>query len=163
MKTLNCLVLCTTLAAALLATSAPSPQNGVNRDLMDTAMSVHQFDTFLVLVRDADLVFNLKGSGPFTIFAPTNEALENMPPGLLERIHGNKPRLRQFVLHHIVRGSFTAEAAVRAHSLAAMDGTTIKTRNVNGRGFVGNARFSLANVRTSNGMLHGISAVIPSK
>ena len=163
MKYLNCLVLCATLGAAMLATPAPSPQNGVNRDLMDTVMSVHQFDTFLTLVRDADLTFNLKGSGPFTIFAPTNQAFENMPAGLLERIHGNKSRLRQFVLHHIVRGSWTAQAAVRAHSLKALDGTTLQTRNIEGHGLIGSAGFSLANVRTSNGMLHGISAVLLSR
>ena len=163
MKTLNCLALCTTLAAALLAASAPRPQVGVHRDLVDTVMSVHQFDTFLMLVRDADLTFNLKGSGPFTVFAPTNEAFENMPAGMLERIHGSKPRLRRFVLHHVVRGSWTAEQAVRAHGLVALDGSTIPTRNMNGRGMIGSGHFALTNVRTSNGMLHGIDTVVIPK
>lgn len=148
------------LGAAMLASTSPRPQTGLQRDLIDTAMSVHRFDTFLMLVRDADLIFNLKGSGPYTIFAPTDQAFERMPAGLLDRIHGNKQRLRQFVLHHVVRGRWTAERAVREHRLVGLDGRPILTRNVNGHGLIGNARFSLANVHTSNGVLHGINAVL---
>jgi len=162
MKTFRYLMLCTALAGTMWVASAPTPQNGTNRDLIDTAMSVHQFDTFLMLVRDADLTFNLKGSGPFTIFAPTDAAFEAMPDGLLDRIHGNQSRLRQFLLHHIVRGNWSAEQAVRARSLPAMNGSSIFTRNVGGRGSIGGASFSIANVRTSNGILHGIDAVLMS-
>lgn len=160
MKYIKGLVMGAVLAASLLASTAPRPQTGLQRDLIDTAMSVHQFDTFLMLVRDADLTFNLKGSGPFTIFAPTDQAFARMPAGLLDRIHGNKQRLRQFVLHHVVRGRWTAQQAVRERRLVGLDGTPILTRNVNGHGLIGNARFSLANVHTSNGVLHGINAVL---
>lgn len=160
MKLLKYLLLCTTLASAMLVASAPAPQTGTGRDIVDTAMSVHQFDSFLMLVRDADLIFVLKDGGPFTIFAPTDAAFERMPEGLLDKIHENKSRLRQFLLRHIVRGNWTAEAAIRAHSLPTMSGSTLFTRNVAGHGTIGGASFSLANVRTSNGILHGIDAVL---
>jgi uncharacterized surface protein with fasciclin (FAS1) repeats len=160
MKTFKCILLFTALAGTLLATAAPKDQTGSGRDIIDTAMSVHQFDTFLMLVRDADLIFNLKGSGPYTIFAPTDAAFEKMPGDLLDRIHGNKSRLRQFVLHHVVRGSWTAEQAVRMHSLIALDGSRLVTVNVGGRGMIGRAGFTIANIRTSNGTLHGINTVM---
>lgn len=159
MKKLKCLILVTAIGASF-AGSAPTIQNGTNRDIVDTAMSVHQFNTFLMLVRDADLMFDLKGSGPFTIFAPTDAAFDRMPAGYLTRIHENKSRLKNFVLHHVVRGNWTAESAIRAKSLMALDGTKLITQNLNGSGRIGNAGFTIANIRTSNGILHGIDSAL---
>lgn len=163
MKNLKWLLLCAGLACTVLASSAPKPKVDDTRGLVDVLMSVHQFDTFLMLVRDADLTFTLMDGGPYTIFAPTDAAFRKMPRGQLARIHGNKPLLRQFVLHHIVRGSYTAQGAVLAHSLSALDGSTLRTVNVNGHGRVGGAGFALTNVRANNGTLHGIDRALTSK
>ncbi|MBI5708010.1 MAG: fasciclin domain-containing protein [Armatimonadetes bacterium] len=163
MYSLKSLLIGAALACAVLGATAPKTQSNSSRDLIDTVMSVHQFDTFLMLVRDADLTFTLKDGGPFTVFAPTDDAFRAMPEGLLEQIHGNKSRLRQFLLHHIVRGSWSAEQAVRARSLPAVDGGHLYTRNVNGHGLVGNASFTITNIHTSNGILHGVSEVLMSR
>lgn len=163
MKSLKCLLICASLSGAMIGATAPTPQTGTGRDLIDTAMSVHQFDTFLMLMRDADLTFNLKDGGPYTVFAPTDAAFNAMPAGLLEQIHGNRARLRQFLLHHVVQGSWSAEQAIRAHSLKTLDGSPILTRNVRGHGTIGGAQFTIANIHTSNGIMHGISEVLMSK
>ena len=163
MKHFKCLLLCATLVGATLVASASSPQIRGGRDLIDTAMSVHRFDTFLMLVRDADLTFTLKDGGPFTVFAPTDDAFRAMPQGLLAKIHGNKPRLRQFVLHHIVRGRLSAQQAVRARSMSVLDGGKIPSHNMKGQGMIGHARFTITNIHTSNGILHGMDRVLMSK
>ena len=160
---LNPILILSALAASVLTGAVPAKYLEPNPDLIDTAMSVHQFDTFLMLVRDADLTFKLKDDGPYTIFMPTDEAFAKMPDGLLKRIHGNKSRLRQFLLHHIVPGSFAAEKAVQAHSLNALDGSKLIMRNVDGHGMVANSRFSITNIRACNGIMHGMDNVLMSK
>lgn len=160
MKTLKCLLLCTALTGAMLAVSSPKPATDAGRDVIDTAMSVHKFDTFLMLVRDADLTYILKESGPITVFAPTDDAFKKMPEGLLERIHGNKPRLRDFVLHHIVNGSLTAEQAVQGYTVSLLDGSKLHTGRLSGQGKIGNVGFSMKSARASNGILNEIDAVL---
>jgi uncharacterized surface protein with fasciclin (FAS1) repeats len=154
------LLICTVLAGAVSASSAPKTQIPPGRDLIDTAMSVHKFDTFLGLARDADLIFYLKGSGPFTIFAPTEAAFNEFPGALLQAIKGDDVRLRQFVLHHVVLGSYTVGQALRMHSLTALDGRKLVLRNVGGHGTIDGAGFSIANIQASNGTLHGIDTLM---
>ncbi|MCW5942815.1 MAG: fasciclin domain-containing protein [Fimbriimonadaceae bacterium] len=162
MKTLACLAAFAAFAGPFFGASSPEMKTEAGRDLIDTAMQVHRFDTFLMLVRDADLMFNLKGGGPYTIFAPTDDAFDKMPGGLLDHLHGNAPRLKQFLLHHVVRGNMTAEQVVRARRLTALDGRVLIARNLGGHGTVGGAGFTIGNIRTSNGTLHAMDAVIMS-
>lgn len=156
MKTLKWLLLCTVLVGAVSTSTASKAQIAPGRDLIDTALGVHKFDTFLGLVRDADLTFYLKGSGPFTIFAPTQDAFDKMPSGELQAILGDHVRLRQYVMHHVVLGSYTVGQALRMHSLMALDGRKLLTRNSNGHGTIDGAGFTIANIQASNGTLHGI-------
>ncbi len=163
MKTLKWLLICAVVGGAVPASLARHPQEPSGRDLIDTAMSVHQFDTFLMLVRDADLTFNLKGSGPFTVFAPTDAAFNKMPAEVLQAIHGDKAKLKQFVLHHVVRGNYTVEQALRMHTLTALDGRKLVLSNTAGHGTIDGAGFVLTNMPTSNGTLHGIDTVMSPK
>jgi uncharacterized surface protein with fasciclin (FAS1) repeats len=163
MKTLTCLLICTALLGAMPASTTPSAQNAPARDLIDTAMDVHQFDTFLKLVRVSDLTFDLKGSGPFTVFAPTDDAFGKMPDSRLQAILGDGAQLRKFVLHHVVRGNYTVAQALKKGTLIALDGTKLVLRNTNGHGTVAGAGFSIANIGASNGMMHGVDGVLSPK
>lgn len=163
MKALKWLLICTVLVGAMPASSVVKPQIPPGPDLIDTAMGVHKFDTFLELLRDSDLTFFLKGKGPFTIFAPTEGAFNKMPDGLLNSIQGDYLRLRRFVLHHVVRGSFTVEQALKMHSLTALDGSRLIIHNSAGKGTIGGAGFAIGNIHASNGTLHGLDTVMLPK
>lgn len=150
------------VAAAVAAVSqAALAQTGMSRDLVDTALTVQKFNVFLSLVRDADLTFDLKGEGPFTVFAPTDEAFySRYTKTQLDALRANKPRLRSILLHHVVRGRIDAVTAAKSHMLDPMMGVPIRTEILDGHGLIGGARFVISNVNTSNGILHGIDHVL---
>lgn len=148
------------IALALVAQAAVA-QTGTSRDLVDTALTVQKFNVFLSLARDADLTFDLKGAGPYTVFAPTDDAFySRYTKTQLDALRANKPRLRTILLHHVLRGRVDAVTAAKAHVLDPMAGGPIRTAIVDGRGSIGGARFVISNVNTSNGILHGIDHVL---
>lgn len=147
------------LAFALIP-AMPSRQND-GRDIIDTIMTVDQFDTFLELVREADLTFTLKRAGPYTVFAPTNDAFKKLPEGRLQGLLSNKKALRRFLLSHVVYGRFAADQAVRQKSIKTLAGGTIKFENVQGHGLIGGtAHYAVTNVVTHNGLVQGIDTVL---
>ncbi len=160
MKIIHSLLVCVVLSGAVAASAAPKPQMPKGRDVVDTALSVHKFDTFLMLLRDSDLTFKLKSRGPFTVFAPTDQAFEKMPSAWLQNLRNDHARLRSFILHHVARGSYTVDRALRMHHVTALDGQRLAVRNAGGHGMIGHAAFSVSNVYTSNGILHGIDSVL---
>ncbi len=146
--------------AAFSATPKASLYQTGLQDLVDTAMATHRFDTFLTLLRESDLTFNFKDTGPFTVFMPTDRAFAKMPPGTLQRLRDNRGALRNLLLYHIVQGSYRAENAVKHKSIDTLAGPPLPFAIVNGHGMVGNAHFVLTNVATKNGMLQGIDTVL---
>lgn len=133
------------IGSAFALPPAPKLQD---KDVIDTMMTVQRFDTFLMLVRESDTAFTLKRSGPYTIFAPTDEAMANMPQSRLDGLRGNPGELKRWVLAHVVRGRVTAEEA-RRRTMRSLSGTPMRLGS--------QVRFDLSNVMTSNGILHGIS------
>jgi uncharacterized surface protein with fasciclin (FAS1) repeats len=135
--------------------------NAQSRDLIDTALATQKFNLFLSLVRDADLTFQLKGSGPFTIYAPTDTAINaKYTKSQLDALRANPARLREILLHHVVSGRVDAVSTVKMKVLHPMAGAPILTGIVGGHGSVGGAHFVITNVNTSNGVLHGIDEVL---
>ena len=146
------------LALAIVAVQM-APAQG--RDLVDTALATQKFNLFLSLVRDADLTFDLKGSGPFTVFAPTDAAINAKYTKVqLDALRANRQRLRLILLHHVVRGRIDAVGAVKGGWLHPMEGAAIPTKIMEGHGMIGDAHFVITNVNTSNGILHGIDQVL---
>jgi len=132
-----------------------------SRDLVDTALATQKFNLFLSLARDADLTFQLKGQGPFTIYAPTDAAINaKYTKSQLDALRGNPARLRMILLHHVVSGRIDAVSTVKMKTLHPLAGAPIMTGIVGGHGSVGGARFVITNVNTSNGVLHGIDQVL---
>jgi len=132
-----------------------------SRDLIDTALATQKFNLFLSLTKDADLTFDLKGTGPFTIFAPTDTAIEaKYTKSQLDALRANPKRLREILLHHILQGRVDAVSAVKMKTLHPMAGAPIATGIIDGHGVIGGAHFVITNVNTSNGILHGIDQVL---
>jgi uncharacterized surface protein with fasciclin (FAS1) repeats len=146
--------LCGALSVQAQAPAAP-------KDIVDTAVSAGQFKTLAAALTAAGLVDTLKGPGPFTVFAPTDEAFAKLPPGTVEELlkPENKAKLTAVLTHHVAAGKVMA-ADVK-------DGATLKT--VNGTGLtaavkdgvtISGAHVIKADIVASNGVIHVIDTVL---
>jgi uncharacterized surface protein with fasciclin (FAS1) repeats len=151
------------LGALLVLFSAAPTTSGAEKDIVDTAVA-GQFKTLVAAVKAAGLVDTLKGDGPFTVFAPTDEAFAKLPPGTVEELlkPQNKDKLRSILTYHVVSGRLTAA------DVAKLDGKSVKTlqaspvaiRVDSGTVLVGMAAVSKADVPARNGVIHVIDTVL---
>ncbi|MFM8735169.1 MAG: fasciclin domain-containing protein [Pirellulales bacterium] len=135
------------------------------KDIVDTAVSAGSFKTLAAALGAADLVTTLKGQGPFTVFAPTDEAFAKLPAGTVENLlkPENKDKLKEILLLHVVPGRVAAADVVKLTEATTAGGTKLKIATDDGVK-VGTAT-GLVNVvktdiKTSNGVIHVIDAVI---
>ena len=133
-------------------------------DIVDTAVA-GKFNTLVAAVKAAGLVETLKGPGPFTVFAPTDEAFANLPPGTLETLlkPENKTQLRSILLYHVVPGRVTAEDVVKLDSAKTVEGQNLAIKTMDGAVMVDNARVIKTDIAASNGVIHVIDAVLLPK
>ena len=147
------------LAGALAMTAASSAASAA--DIVDTAIA-GKFNTLVAAVKAAGLVDTLKGPGPFTVFAPTDEAFAKLPPGTLESLlkPENKLKLQSILTYHVVPGRVMAQDVVKLDSAKTVEGQSIMIKTMNGRVMVGNANVTKTDIVTSNGVIHVIDAVL---
>jgi len=154
--------------AALVLTVAASGTTAVRaetRDVVDTAIAAGSFKTLAKALDAAGLVTTLKGGGPFTVFAPTDEAFAKLPDGTLETLlkPENKEKLRRILTYHVVAGKVVASDVVKLQSAKAVSGDTITVKVEDGVVHVDNATVTSADVLASNGVIHVIDSVILPK
>jgi transforming growth factor-beta-induced protein len=127
------------------------------RDIVETAEAAGQFKTLLAALKAAGLTDTLKGEGPFTVFAPTDEAFAKLPAGTLESLlkPENKANLTSILTYHVVPGRLT----LRERVLKTVEGSEATLR-VRGRMMINGARVTTADILVSNGVVHVIDAVI---
>ena len=135
------------------------------RDVVDTAIAAGSFKTLAKALDAAGLVTTLKGAGPFTVFAPTDEAFAKLPDGTLETLlkPENKEKLRRILTYHVVAGKVMASDVVKLQSARAVSGDTITVTVEDGVVHVDNATVTSADVLASNGVIHVIDSVILPK
>lgn len=133
-------------------------------DIVDTAVAGN-FNTLVTAVKAAGLADTLKGPGPFTVFAPTDEAFAKLPAGTLESLlkPENKDKLRSILLYHVVPGKVMAQDVLKVHSAKTVDGQNIDIRTMNGKVMVGNAHVTKTDIVASNGVIHVIDSVLLPK
>jgi uncharacterized surface protein with fasciclin (FAS1) repeats len=142
------------LAAAASATFAA--------DIVDTAVSAGQFKTLVKAVQEAGLVETLKGKGPFTVFAPTDEAFAKLPAGALESLLQDKQKLAAVLTYHVVPGRVTA-AQVKPGQVKTVQGQSLTVSASGGNVQVDNARVVKTDIMASNGVIHVIDSVVLPK
>ena len=145
----------------LMLSAGPQAQHG-NKDIVDTAMAAGSFNTLAKALQAADLVDTLKGKGPFTVFAPTDEAFAKLPQGTLNDLlkAENKQQLRRILTYHVVPGNVSAADVVKLRTAKAVSGDTIAIK-VNGASvMVDGANVTKTDVQASNGVIHVIDSVI---
>lgn len=135
-----------------------------DKDIVDTAAGAGSFNTLVAAVKAAGLVDVLKGDGPFTVFAPTDEAFAKLPAGTVESLlkPENKDKLVAVLTYHVVPG------AVKAEKVVTLDGKKVKTVQGSeasiavkgGSVYVDKAKVVKTDIVTSNGVIHVIDAVI---
>lgn len=133
-------------------------------DIVDTAVSAGNFTTLVAAVKAADLVETLKGTGPFTVFAPTDEAFAALPAGTVEDLlkPENKAKLAAVLTYHVVSGKVMSTDLSDGMTPATVNGETVMVRT--GQGVkVNDATVATADIATDNGVIHAIDAVLMPK
>ena len=130
-------------------------------DIVDTAVAA-KFNTLVAAIKAAGLVNTLKGPGPFTVFAPTDEAFAKLPAGTLETLlkPENKAKLQSILTYHVVAGKVMSQDVVKLDSAKTVEGGSIAIKTIDGAVMVNNARVIKADVVASNGVIHVIDTVI---
>jgi uncharacterized surface protein with fasciclin (FAS1) repeats len=153
-------------AASLLAiTAACAPMMKKDPDIVDIAASNPDFSTLVAAVKAAGLVDTLKGPGPFTVFAPTNEAFAALPAGTVESLlkPENKDKLVAVLTYHVVPGAVTSDQlAGKRMDVATVQGQTVHIDGRNGVK-VNKSRVTTADIKASNGVIHVIDKVLLPK
>ncbi|WP_292294791.1 fasciclin domain-containing protein [Marivita sp.] len=149
-----------TAAASMLASTAAFAA-GHTKDIVDTAIDAGSFETLVAAVQAADLVETLKGEGPFTVFAPTDEAFAALPEGTVESLlmPENKDQLVSILTYHVVPGKVMSTDLADDMEAETVQGDTVTIDLDNGV-MVENATVTTADIEASNGVIHVIDTVI---
>lgn len=152
----------TALAMVLCAaTQVTAPDKAeAAADLVDTAVSAGSFNTLAKALTEAGLVDTLKGPGPFTVFAPTDEAFAKLPAGALDALLKDKEQLKKVLLYHVVPGSVKAADVVKLTSASTAAAVAVKIAVTEGKVFVNASQVVQTDIEASNGVIHVIDAVL---
>ena len=159
---LNMLAIGTTVLGIVVAASNFTSADAPTKDIVDTAVAVGSFTTLAKAREAAGLVETLKGAGPFTVFAPTDEAFAKLPAGTLDTLlkPENRAKLTRILTYHVVPGRVMAADVVKLHSATAVSGDTIAIATHDGGVTVDNAHVVKTDIVATNGVIHVIDAVI---
>jgi len=146
------------VAAIVLLATSPRSVAEEKKDIVDTAVAAGSFKTLAIALKEAELIETLKGKGPFTVFAPTDEAFAKIPAETLKAVLADKEKLKKILLAHVVVGkSVTAEDVVK------MDGKKVngfEIKVADGKVTLGAAKVLKTDISTSNGVIHVIDTVL---
>jgi uncharacterized surface protein with fasciclin (FAS1) repeats len=132
------------------------------KDIVDTAVSAGSFKTLTTALAAAGLVETLKGKGPFTVFAPTDEAFAKLPAGTVESLlkPANKQKLTAILTYHVVAGNVKAADVVKLSSAKTLNGKSVTIKTVGGKVLINGATVVKADIAATNGTIHVIDTVL---
>jgi uncharacterized surface protein with fasciclin (FAS1) repeats len=164
-KRMRKLAMIATVLVLAVALNAYAHNCDKKMDIVDTAASAGSFNTLVAAVKAADLVDTLKGEGPFTVFAPTDEAFAKLPKGTLEDLlkPENKAKLQSILTYHVVPGMVMAEDVAGISMAKTANGQSFKISMKDGSVYVDNAKVLKTDILCSNGVIHVIDSVILPK
>ncbi|NJL49802.1 MAG: fasciclin domain-containing protein [Leptolyngbyaceae cyanobacterium SM2_5_2] len=128
-------------------------------NIIDTATQAGSFSTLVAAIKAADLVATLEGSGPFTVFAPTDEAFAKLPEGTVDALLKDIPKLKQILTYHVVSGKVMAADVVKLKSAKTVEGSEVTIDTSNGVK-VNDSMVTTPDVAADNGVIHVIDAVL---
>jgi uncharacterized surface protein with fasciclin (FAS1) repeats len=135
------------------------------KDIVQTAVDAGSFKTLAAALQAAGLVETLKGEGPFTVFAPTDEAFAKLPAGTVEDLlkPENKAKLVAILTYHVVPGSVMAAQAATLPSAKTVNGASVSIHAMNGKVMVDSATVTATDIMAANGVIHVIDTVLLPK
>lgn len=129
-------------------------------DIVDTAVNAGSFTTLVAAVKAAGLVDTLKGKGPYTVFAPTDEAFAKLPEGTVEGLLKDIPQLKKILTYHVVSGKVMAADVRKMKSAKTVEGSDVKIDASNGGVKINNSKVATPDVAADNGVIHIIDTVL---
>jgi uncharacterized surface protein with fasciclin (FAS1) repeats len=155
-----------TIIAVFPANARVAGNSSETDDIVETAVAAGQFKTLAAALEAAGLIHDLKGTGPFTVFAPTDEAFAKLPAGTVETLlkPENKEKLKAVLLYHVVSGNVTADQVTKLNgrSVKTLQGSSIKVKTSHGVR-VDDANVTKTDIKASNGVIHVIDTVLMPK
>lgn len=165
MLTTLAMVVCTA-ASTLMSIPAQAKEDAKEhakehpQDIVDTAVASGKFKTLVAAVQSAGLVETLKGKGPFTVFAPSDEAFAKLPAGTVEALLKDKEKLTAILTYHVVASKEMAAAALQKTELKTVNGKSLTLKVEGGNVWVGNGKVVKTDIAASNGVIHVIDTVL---
>ena len=160
MKKILFAIALTSTIPALAFADAPVTKTVAQKDIIDTALADARFSTLVTAVKAAGLVDTLKGKGPFTVFAPTNDAFAKIPGDQLQALLGDKKKLTALLTYHVVAGKVLAADVVKKKSVKTVEGRSAKIEASKDGVTIAGAKVIITDVQTSNGVIHAIDTVM---
>ena len=148
-----------------MSTTALIADSHSKKDIVDTAVGAGSFKTLVAAVTAADLAETLKGEGPFTVFAPTDDAFAKLPAGTVEDLlkPENKDKLKAILTYHVVSGKVMAKDVMTLKEAKTVNGGMVMVSMKADTVMIDNAKVVQADVECSNGVIHVIDTVIMPK
>jgi uncharacterized surface protein with fasciclin (FAS1) repeats len=158
-------ILAVSMLLVFMSTTALIASSHSKKDIVDTAVSAGSFKTLVAAVTAADLAETLKGEGPFTVFAPTDDAFAKLPAGTVEDLlkPENKDKLKSILTYHVVSGKVMAKDVMTLKEAKTVQGGMVNISMEADTVMVDNAKVVQADVECSNGVIHVIDTVIMPK
>jgi uncharacterized surface protein with fasciclin (FAS1) repeats len=132
------------------------------KTIIDTAADAHKFTTFLSALQAASLANTLRTPGPYTVFAPTDEAFKRLPAGTLNALLKDTRKLKSVLTYHVVSGTIAAKD-LKAGDIKTIEGTSLAAFRQGNEVSVNGAKIVQADIAASNGVIHAIDTVIMPK
>ena len=146
--------------AAILALGLANPAVAQQRDIVDTAVAAGSFKTLAKLLTDADLISVMKGPGPYTVFAPTDEAFAKVPKDVLDGLGKDKKKLQEVLKYHVLTSKWTTDDIQLVRQTGTAQGKSVSFGLTSGALTVNGAKVIKANIDCTNGMVHAIDTVL---
>lgn len=145
-----------------VAIGTPKAAEAPQMDIVDTAVAAGSFKTLAAALQAAGLVDTLKGKGPFTVFAPTDEAFAKLPAGTVESLlkPENKAKLTAILTYHVVPGAVMASKVVTLKSAKTVNGESVTIKVDGGTVMVDGAKVLKTDIEATNGVIHVIDSVL---
>ncbi|HSG06981.1 MAG TPA: fasciclin domain-containing protein [Longimicrobiales bacterium] len=156
------LTLAAAAAAILVAPSAASAQMN-EKDIVTVAVEAGSFKTLAAALEAAGLVSTLQGAGPFTVFAPTDEAFAKLPAGTVEALLKDKEALTKILTYHVVAGKVTSDQVVTLSEAQTVAGIPVSIEVRDGTVYVAGSKVVTVDIMASNGVIHVIDTVMLPK
>lgn len=129
-------------------------------DLVETAVNAGNFNTLAKALEAVELVEVLKSSGPYTVFAPTDDAFAKLPAGTLDSLLQNIPKLKKILMYHVTNGDVRSDDLIQIDHAETLEGSIVAVDSADGKVKVNDANVVKTDILTDNGVIHVIDTVL---